>query len=71
MAQVSPLRKFATTGFHHVSQSVADLNAVQRCYQYALGLTDVIERFRLPEPAVRPDQPSRLSVAVQPEGQRE
>jgi hypothetical protein len=35
-----------------VSQSVADLDAAQRCYQYALGRTDVIERFQLPEPAV-------------------
>jgi catechol 2,3-dioxygenase-like lactoylglutathione lyase family enzyme len=39
--------------FHHVSLSVADLDAQQRWYQRALGLTEVVERFELPEPAVR------------------
>jgi catechol 2,3-dioxygenase-like lactoylglutathione lyase family enzyme len=43
----------AVARFHHVSLSVADLDAEQRWYQQALGLTDVIERFELPEPAVR------------------
>ncbi len=43
----------AASRFHHVSLSVADLDAAERWYQQALGLTDVIERFELPEPAVR------------------
>jgi catechol 2,3-dioxygenase-like lactoylglutathione lyase family enzyme len=38
---------------HHVGLSVADLDAQQRWYQMALGLSEVIERFELPEPAVR------------------
>jgi catechol 2,3-dioxygenase-like lactoylglutathione lyase family enzyme len=43
----------AVARFHYVSLSVADLDAEQRWYQQALGLTDVMERFELPEPAVR------------------
>jgi catechol 2,3-dioxygenase-like lactoylglutathione lyase family enzyme len=39
--------------FHHVSLSVADLDAEQRWYQHVLGLDQVVERFALPEPAVR------------------
>jgi catechol 2,3-dioxygenase-like lactoylglutathione lyase family enzyme len=39
--------------FHHVSLSVADLDAQQRWYQQALGLAEVVERFQLPEPRVR------------------
>jgi len=43
----------AAARFHHVSLSVADLDAAQRWYRQALGLSEVIERFELPEPAVR------------------
>src|SRR6266851_4300008 len=39
--------------FHHVSLSVADLDAQQDWYARSLGLTQVIERFELPEPRVR------------------
>jgi catechol 2,3-dioxygenase-like lactoylglutathione lyase family enzyme len=39
--------------FHHVSLSVADLDAQQRWYQQTLGLTEVVERFDLPSPRVR------------------
>jgi catechol 2,3-dioxygenase-like lactoylglutathione lyase family enzyme len=39
--------------FHHVSLSVADLDAQQRWYQQTLGLTEVVERFDLPRPRVR------------------
>jgi catechol 2,3-dioxygenase-like lactoylglutathione lyase family enzyme len=39
--------------FHHVSLSVADLDAQQSWYQRVLGLTDVIEQFSVPEPPVR------------------
>ncbi|MEV4626066.1 VOC family protein [Micromonospora sp. NPDC049523] len=39
--------------FHHVSLSVADLDAQQRWYQDALGFTNVIEQFELPQPPVR------------------
>jgi catechol 2,3-dioxygenase-like lactoylglutathione lyase family enzyme len=38
---------------HHVCLSVADLDVQQRWYQQALGLTEVVERFELPEPHVR------------------
>jgi catechol 2,3-dioxygenase-like lactoylglutathione lyase family enzyme len=43
----------AAARFHHVSLSVADLDAQRRWYQQALGLTEVVERIELPEPAVR------------------
>src|SRR5260370_15768320 len=43
----------AAARFHHVSLSVADLDAAQRWYRQALGLSEVIERFELPDPAVR------------------
>src|SRR5262249_12453165 len=39
--------------FHHVSLSVADLDAQQSWYQQVLGLTEVTEQFSLPEPPVR------------------
>ncbi|HUN36383.1 MAG TPA: VOC family protein [Trebonia sp.] len=39
--------------FHHVSLSVADLDAQQSWYQRVLGFADVIEQFSLPEPPVR------------------
>jgi catechol 2,3-dioxygenase-like lactoylglutathione lyase family enzyme len=39
--------------FHHVSLSVADLAAQQRWYREALGFTEVIEQFEVPEPAIR------------------
>ena len=39
--------------FHHVCLSVADLDAQQRWYRQALGFTEVIEQFKLPEPPVR------------------
>jgi catechol 2,3-dioxygenase-like lactoylglutathione lyase family enzyme len=39
--------------FHHVSLSVADLDAQLDWYARSLGLTQVIERFELPEPRVR------------------
>lgn len=39
--------------FHHVSLSVADLDAQQSWYQRVLGFTEVIEQFALPEPPVR------------------
>jgi catechol 2,3-dioxygenase-like lactoylglutathione lyase family enzyme len=42
-----------TARFHHVSLSVADLDAERRWYQQALGLSDITEQFELPEPAVR------------------
>ena len=38
---------------HHTSLSVADLDAQQAWYQRVLGLTEVVERFQLDEPAVR------------------
>ncbi|MCK9902308.1 VOC family protein [Frankia sp. Cpl3] len=38
---------------HHTSLSVADLDAQRAWYQRALGLHEVIEEFRLDEPAVR------------------
>jgi catechol 2,3-dioxygenase-like lactoylglutathione lyase family enzyme len=38
---------------HHVGLSVADLDEQQRWYQQALGLSEVVERFELPEPHVR------------------
>src|SRR5438132_14422506 len=39
--------------FHHVSLSVADLDAQQRWYEQVLGLDEVVERVALPEPPVR------------------
>ena len=39
--------------FHHVSLSVNDLDAQRRWYREALGFTEVIEQFELPEPPVR------------------
>jgi catechol 2,3-dioxygenase-like lactoylglutathione lyase family enzyme len=39
--------------FHHVALSVADLDAQQYWYHHALGLSEVVERFELPEPHVR------------------
>jgi catechol 2,3-dioxygenase-like lactoylglutathione lyase family enzyme len=38
---------------HHVSLSVGDLDAQRRWYQEALGLSEVVEQFELPEPRVR------------------
>ena len=38
---------------HHTSLSVADLEAQQSWYQRALGLTEVVERYELDDPAVR------------------
>jgi len=49
MTSTSPLR----VRFHHVSLSVADLSAQRRWYAEALGFTEVIEQFELPEPPVR------------------
>jgi catechol 2,3-dioxygenase-like lactoylglutathione lyase family enzyme len=42
-----------TVEVHHTSLSVADLDAQQAWYQTNLGLTEVVERFELDEPAVR------------------
>ena len=39
--------------FHHVSLSVADLDAQQRWYAGALGFTEVAEKFEVPEAGVR------------------
>ena len=39
--------------FHHVSLFVADLTGQQRWYRQALGFTEVIEQFELPEPPER------------------
>jgi catechol 2,3-dioxygenase-like lactoylglutathione lyase family enzyme len=39
--------------FHHVSLSVADLDASQSWYEQVLGLDEVVERVALPEPSVR------------------
>ncbi|WP_406637601.1 VOC family protein [Amycolatopsis sp. WGS_07] len=39
--------------FHHVSVSVADLGAQQRWYAEALGFTEVVETFEVPEAGVR------------------
>jgi catechol 2,3-dioxygenase-like lactoylglutathione lyase family enzyme len=41
------------TRFHHVSLSVADLDAQRRWYAGALGFSTVVEEFALPEPPVR------------------
>ena len=49
MTSTAPLR----ARFHHVSLSVADLGAQRRWYAEALGFTEVIEQFELPEPPVR------------------
>ncbi|HEY0474658.1 MAG TPA: VOC family protein [Kribbella sp.] len=38
---------------HHTCLSVADLDAQQTWYQQALGLTEVVEQYRLDEPTVR------------------
>lgn len=38
---------------HHTSLPVADLEAQQSWYQRALGLTEVVERYELDDPAVR------------------
>jgi catechol 2,3-dioxygenase-like lactoylglutathione lyase family enzyme len=40
-------------GVHHTSLSVADLDSQRAWYQRALGLREVVEEFRLDEPAVR------------------
>jgi catechol 2,3-dioxygenase-like lactoylglutathione lyase family enzyme len=42
-----------TARTHHVSLSVADLDAMERWYGAAFGLREVVERVELPEPAVR------------------
>jgi len=42
-----------TIRFHHVSLSVAELAAQRRWYQEALGFTEVIEEFEVPEAGVR------------------
>jgi catechol 2,3-dioxygenase-like lactoylglutathione lyase family enzyme len=42
-----------TASFHHVSLSVADLDAEQRWYQQALDLHAVVEQFELSDPPVR------------------
>jgi catechol 2,3-dioxygenase-like lactoylglutathione lyase family enzyme len=39
--------------FNHVSISVADLDAQVDWYRRALGFTEVVERYELPEPPVR------------------
>ncbi|WP_370964281.1 VOC family protein [Amycolatopsis sp. cg9] len=39
--------------FHHVSVSVADLDAQRRWYADALGFTEVVEQFEVPEAGVR------------------
>src|SRR5580704_10880707 len=49
MTGTPPLR----VRFHHVSLSVADLAAQRLWYAGALGFTEVIEQFELPEPPVR------------------
>ena len=49
MTGTPPLR----VRFHHVSLSVADLAAQRLWYAEALGFTEVIEQFELPEPPVR------------------
>lgn len=43
----------ATARFHHVSLSVADLEAQERWYAEALGLNRVEERVELPDRRVR------------------
>ncbi|WP_326948978.1 VOC family protein [Amycolatopsis sp. NBC_01307] len=42
-----------TIRFHHVSVSVADLDAQRRWYAGALGFTEVVEEFEVPEAGVR------------------
>lgn len=42
-----------TFRFHHVSVSVADLDAQRRWYAGALGFTEVVEEFEVPEAGVR------------------
>ncbi|MFG1711294.1 VOC family protein [Nonomuraea sp. M3C6] len=39
--------------FHHVSLSVANLDAQRHWYREALGFTEVIEQFQVPEPPIR------------------
>ena len=39
--------------FHHISLSVADLDAQEAWYRTALGLTEVDERLDLPDASVR------------------
>jgi catechol 2,3-dioxygenase-like lactoylglutathione lyase family enzyme len=39
--------------FDHVSISVADLDAQMAWYKRALGFTEVVEQYELPEPPVR------------------
>jgi catechol 2,3-dioxygenase-like lactoylglutathione lyase family enzyme len=39
--------------FNHVSISVADLDAQVAWYRQALGFTEVVEQYELPEPPVR------------------
>ncbi|MDJ0347132.1 VOC family protein [Streptomyces sp. H10-C2] len=53
-----------TTRFHHVSLSVADLDAQRRRYQQALGFAEVVEEYQLPEP------PVRTAVLRAPDGPR-
>jgi catechol 2,3-dioxygenase-like lactoylglutathione lyase family enzyme len=48
-AMTTPL----SASFHHISLSVADLDAALPWYQQALGLEEVVERYELPEPPVR------------------
>lgn len=42
-----------TAYFHHVSLSVANLDAQRHWYERALGLHEVIEQVTLPDPPVR------------------
>jgi catechol 2,3-dioxygenase-like lactoylglutathione lyase family enzyme len=42
-----------TAHFHHISLSVANLDAQQHWYEQALGLHEVVEQFELPDPPVR------------------
>lgn len=42
-----------TTRFHHISLSVANLDAQESWYGTAFGLTKVEERFEIPEAGVR------------------
>ncbi|MFJ1767576.1 VOC family protein [Amycolatopsis sp. NPDC088138] len=50
--------------FHHVSLSVADLDAQRRWYAGALGFTEVVEEFEVPEAGVR------TAVLQTPDGTR-